>query len=74
MFTQNAFDLCAKSFGVGSRNFVIYRASQKSYLWFPRLSTVTISTSLFKSTRDFLKLSFHMFPNNEILKVFKSKI
>ena len=31
-------------------------------------------TSLSRSTRDFLKLSFHMFPYNEILKVLKSKI
>ena len=35
---------------------------------------VTIVTSLSGSTRDFLKLSFHMFAYNEILKVFKSKI
>ena len=47
---------------------------KKSYFWSPRLSGVTIATSLSGSTRDFLKLSFHMFPYNEILKVFKSKI
>ena len=47
---------------------------QKSNFWFLRLSGVTIETSLSGSTRDFLKLSFHMFPFNEILKVFKSKI
>ena len=35
---------------------------------------VTITTSLSGSTRDFLKLSFHMFPYNLILKVFESKI
>ena len=46
----------------------------KSYFWFPRLPGVTIATSLSESTRDFLKLSFHMFPYNKILKVFKSKI
>ena len=46
---------------------------QKSYFWFPRLSGVTMATSLSGGTRDFLKLSFHMFPYNEILKVFKSK-
>ena len=50
------------------------RSIQKSYFWFPRLSDVTIATSLSGSTRDFLKLSFDMFPYNEILKVFKSKI
>ena len=47
---------------------------KKSYFWFPWLSGVSIATSLSRSTRDFLKLSFHMFPYNEILKVFKSKI
>ena len=46
----------------------------RNYLWFPRLSDVTIATSLSRSARDFLKLSFHMFPYNEILKVFKSKL
>ena len=45
-----------------------------SYFWFLRLSSVTIATSLSGSTQDFLKLSFHMFPYDEILKVFKSKI
>ena len=43
---------------------------KKSYFW---LSSVTMATSLSGGTRDFLKLSFHMFPCNEILKVFKSK-
>ena len=47
---------------------------KKSYFRFPRLFVVTIVTSLLGSTRDFLKLSLHMFPFNEILKVFKSKI
>ena len=47
---------------------------KKSYFWFPRLSGVVIATSLSRITRDFLKLSFHMFLYNEILKVFKSKI
>ena len=47
---------------------------KKSYFWFPRLSGVTMATSLSGSTRDFLILSFHMFPDNEILKVFKSKV
>ena len=46
----------------------------KSYFCFPRLSGVTIATSLSGGTRDFLKLSFHMFPYNENLKVSKSKI
>ena len=44
---------------------------RKSYFWFPRLSGVTMATSLSVSTRDFLKLSFNMFPYNEILKVSK---
>ena len=42
--------------------------------WFPRLSSVTIATILSGSTPSFLTLSFHMFPYNEILKVFNSKI
>ena len=45
-----------------------------SYFWFPRLCSVAITTSLSGGTRDFLKLLFHMFLYNEILKVFKSKI
>ena len=47
---------------------------KKSYFWFPWLSVVTMATSLSGGTLDFLKLSFHMFPYNEILKVFRSKI
>ena len=47
---------------------------KKSYFWLPRLSGVTIATSLSGGTRDFLKISFHIFPYNEILKVLKSKI
>ena len=43
------------------------------YFWFPRLSSATMATSLSRGTRDFLKLSFHMFPYNEILKVSKVK-
>ena len=47
---------------------------KQSYFWFPKLSSVTITTSLSGSTLFFLKLSFHMFPYKVILKVFKSKI
>ena len=47
---------------------------QKKLFWFPKSSGVPIATGLSESTRDFLKLSFHMFPYDEILKVFKSKI
>ena len=32
-----------------------------------------MAMNLSGSTRDFLKLSFHMFPYNEILKVFNVK-
>ena len=42
---------------------------KKNYFWFPKMSGVTIATSLLRSTRDFLNLLFHMFPFNEILKV-----
>ena len=44
---------------------------KKSYFWFPRLSSVTMATRLSGGTRHFLKLSFHTFPYNEILKVLK---
>ena len=67
-----------KRLGGGSWNLVTFNINlfsiKKSYFWFPRLSSVTIATSLSGGTRGFLKLSFHMFPYNEILKVFKSKI
>ena len=67
-----------KRLGGGSWNFVTFNINlfsiKKSYFWFPRLSSVTKATSLSGGTRDFLKLSFHMFPYNEILKVFKCKI
>ena len=46
---------------------------KKGYFWFPRLSGVTIATSLSGSTQDFLKLSFHMYPYNEIVKFLKVK-
>ena len=41
--------------------------------WFPRLSKVTIATSLLRCTRDFLKLSFHMLTYIEILNVLEVK-
>ena len=37
------------------------------------MSGVTIATTLLRRNRDFLNLSFHMFPCNEILEVFKVK-
>ena len=40
---------------------------------FGSLSGVTIAASLSENTPDFMKLSFHMFPYNEILKVLKLK-
>ena len=43
---------------------------QKSFFWFQHYH----GNEFVRGTRDFLKLSFHMFPYNEILKVFKSKI
>ena len=46
---------------------------KKSYFWFPGLSGVTMAMSLSGSTRDFLKLSFHMFLYIEILKFSKVK-
>ena len=67
-----------KRLGGGSRNLVTFNINlcsiKKSYFGLPRLSCVTMATSLSGSTRDFLKLSFYMFPYNKIIKVFKSKI
>ena len=67
-----------KRLGGGSWNLVTFNINlfsiKKSYFSFPRLSGVIMATSLSGVTRDFLKLSFHMFPCSEILKVFKSKI
>ena len=42
---------------------------KKSYFLIHWLSGVTIAMSLSGSTRDFLKLSFNMFPYNEIFEV-----
>ena len=53
---------------------IILFSIKESYFWFSWLSSITMATSLSGGTRDFLKLSFHMLPYNEILKVFKSKI
>ena len=43
-------------------------------LWFLRISGVTIATNMLRSAQDFLKVSYHMFSYNDILKVSKSKI
>ena len=67
-----------KRLGERSWNLVTFNINlwriRKSYFWFPGLSGVTMAMSSSGSTRDFLKLSLHMFPYNEILKVFKSKL
>ena len=44
------------------------------YFWPPRISDITIATSLSKSTGDFLNSTSIMFSYSEILKVRKSKI
>ena len=49
-------------------------AYKENIFWFPRISGVTIATSLLRSTQDVVILSFRMFPDNQISKVFKSKI
>ena len=77
MAPQNVFDHCVQTLRrrklkLGDFNINLW--SIKSYFWLTRFSGVTIATSLSRSTRDFLKLSFHMFPYNEILKAFKSEI
>ena len=79
MAPQNGLYHCVpECLGGGNWNLLtlilILCGIKNSYFWFPRLSGVTMATSLSGSTRDFLILSFHMFPYNKILKVFKSKI
>ena len=75
MAPQNVLTTVPKRLGGGSRNLVTFNINlcsiKKSYFWFPRLSGITMTTSLSGSTRDFLKLSFHMFPYHKIIKVFK---
>ena len=78
MAPQNVFDHCAQTLRTRKLKlgdfYINLFSIKKSYFWFPRFSSVTIATSLSGGTLDFLKLSFHMFPYNEILKVFRSKI
>ena len=61
----------------GSWNFVTFNINlfsiKKSFL-VPYVVQRYHGNEFVRGTRDFLKLSFHMFPYNEILKVFKSKI
>ena len=71
MGPKNVFDHCAQM--VRTTKLKLHE-HQKSYFLFTRLAGVTTATSLSGSTQDFLKLLFHMFPYNEISKVFKSKI
>ena len=75
---QNVFDHCAQTLRrrklkLGDFQYLSIE-HRKEFLLLPRLSGVTIATSLLGSTRDFLKLLFHMFLYNEISKVLKSKI
>ena len=51
-----------------------YNTTKKVIFGFLGYPVLPYTMSLSGSTRDFLKLSFHMFPYNEILNVFKSKI
>ena len=77
MKKKDVFDHCAQTLRRRTLklcDFNINLWSIKKFFWFPGLSGITIVTSLSGSTRDFLKLSFDMFPYNEISKVFKSKI
>ena len=71
MAAQNTFTTVLKRLWERGWNLVTFNInlwSIKSHFWFPRLSSVTIETSLLGNTRDFLKFSFYMFPYNEILK------
>ena len=78
MAPWNVFTTVLKRFTLRSWNFVTCNTNfcsiNKSYFWFPSILSVTITTSFLRSTSDSLKSSFHMFPYNETLKLFKSKI
>ena len=78
MANQNVFDHFAQTLRIRKLklgDFNINLCSiKKSYFWFPKLAGVTMAMCFSGSTRNFLKLLFHMFPYNEIVKVFKSKI
>ena len=75
---QCFWPLCSKRLGGGSFNLVTFNINvwsiQKSYFLLLRLSGLTMATSFSGSIPDFLKLSFHVFPYNEILKLFKSRL
>ena len=77
MAPQNVFDHCAQTLWRRKLKFGDFNINlwsiKKVIFWFPWLSSVTIATSLPESTRYFLKLSFHMFPYNEILKSFQNE-
>ena len=67
-----------KRLGGGSRNLVTFNINLFSIkkvifgsLGYPALPWQRVCQG---GTRDFLKLSFHMLPYNEILNIFKSKI
>ena len=62
---DNVFDHCAQTLKTRKLKLCDFNINlwsiKKSYFWFPGLSGVTIATSLSKSTRDFLKLSFRLY-------------
>ena len=47
---------------------------EKNHFWYPSMSGVIKETNLLRGTKDFLDSLFYIFPYNEILKVYKSKI
>ena len=71
MAPQDVFDHCAQMLTRKKLNLVTFNINiwsiQKKLFCFPRLSGVKIESR-------FSALSFHIFPYNEILKVFKSRI
>ena len=76
MTPQNVFDhgaqtLRRRKLKLGDFLNINLCSIKKSYFWSPRLSGVTMARSLLGSTRDFLKLSFHIFPYNEIFESFR---
>ena len=63
------FTTVLQPFRIGRENFVRDFVTLNIYnFWFPKNFSITMATSLLRSTRDFLISSFFMFPYDEIFK------
>ena len=66
VFAHRAQTLRRRKLKLG--DLILIYVALKKLFWLPRLSGVTMVTSLSGSTRVFLKLSFYMFPYNKVVK------